>query len=51
MLAPVVVPGAELLLVGGGALQGEAPLHFLHDEIDPDLLPLLADHLGDLREL
>jgi len=28
MLAPVVVPGAELLLVGGGALQGEAPLHF-----------------------
>src|SRR5438128_3186228 len=51
VLAAVVVPGAELLLVGGGPLEGEAPLDFLHDQVDADLLPLLADHLGDLREL
>src|SRR6266571_647213 len=43
VLAAVVVPGAELLLVGGGALEGQAALDLLHDEVDADLLPLLAD--------
>src|SRR5207244_2580570 len=51
VLAAVVVPGAELLLVGGRALDREAALDLLHLEVDADLLPLLADHLGDLRVL
>src|SRR5712692_1920152 len=51
VLATVVVPGGELLLVRRGALQGEAPLDLLHGEVDADLLPLLADHLRDLRVL
>src|SRR4026207_116504 len=49
VLAAVVVPGAELLLVGGGALQRETPLHFLHLQVDADLLPLLPDPLRGLR--
>src|SRR5499427_251793 len=51
VLAPVVVPGGELLLVVGRALQGEAALHFLHLQVDADLLPLLANHLRDLGVL
>ena len=51
MLAAVIVPGAELLLVGGRALDGQAALDLLDLEVDADLLPLLADHLGDLRVL
>ncbi len=51
VLAAVVVPGAELLLVGGRALERQAALDFLHLQVDADLLPLLADHLGDLRVL
>src|SRR5215475_1141322 len=51
MLAPVVVPRGQLLLVGGRALEREASLDLLDLQIDPDLLPLLADHLGDLRVL
>src|SRR5712692_9289962 len=45
VLAAVVVPGAELLLVGGGALEGQAALDLLHGQVDAELLPLLADHL------
>src|SRR5687767_2669751 len=41
MLAAVVVPRAELLLVGGRALEREAALDLLHHEVDADLLPLL----------
>src|SRR5688572_10366762 len=51
MLAAVVVPGPELLLVGRGALERQAALHLLHGQVDADLLPLLANHLRDLREL
>src|SRR5215467_2876909 len=51
MLAAVVVPRGELLLVGGRALEREASLDLLHLQIDSDLLPLLPDHLGDLRVL
>src|SRR6266850_1885373 len=51
VLAAVVVPGGELLLVGGRALEGQAALDLLHLQVDADLLPLLADHLGDLRVL
>ena len=48
---PSLFQRAELLLVGGRPLQGQAPLDLLHGQVDADLLPLLADHLGDLREL
>src|SRR5215471_20021458 len=51
VLAAVVVPRAQLLLVRGGALEREAALDLLHLEVDADLLPLLADHLRDLRVL
>src|SRR5262249_56193337 len=51
VLAAVVVPRAKLLLVGGRALEGQAALDLLHLEVDADLLPLLADHLRDLRVL
>src|SRR5438552_2432189 len=39
VLAAVVVPGGELLLVRRGALQREAPLDLLHGVIAADLLP------------
>src|SRR5689334_16262226 len=51
VLAAVVVPGGELLLVGLRALEGQAALDLLHLQVDADLLPLFPDHLGDLRVL
>src|SRR6266496_2577839 len=51
VLATVVIPCRELLLVGGGPLESQAPLDFLYLKVDADLLPLLANHLGDLRIL
>src|SRR6266851_2804598 len=51
VLAAVVVPRPELLLVRLRALEGQAALDLLHLEVDADLLPLLADHLRDLRVL
>ncbi|MCH6551874.1 MAG: hypothetical protein IH804_07665, partial [Planctomycetes bacterium] len=51
VLAAVVVPGIELVLVGQRHLRRQASLNFVYVELDADLLPLLADGLHDLRVL
>ena len=44
----VLVPHLGLQLVGVAHLEVERPLADLHDDLDPDLLPVLRDELGDV---
>src|SRR5258705_5738195 len=48
-LGAVVGPERDLVLVACDAREEEAPLQLLDVGLDADLLPLLLDHLGDLR--
>jgi hypothetical protein len=49
MLAAIVVPGRQLGFIGPASCDGEAPLHDLDVEIDPDVLPMFLDRFDEME--